>query len=539
MTPLRALRRLLRCERGQTLPLVVISAAVLIGFCGFAIDMGRVWVAKQELQRAIDAATLAAGQDLPDSSTAYSQAVAYAGTGTRNPVTGWGVTANAPTVTFECDSSGPDYTSGSTPTCLTDSSGNGCHPSGSNAVLPSGATTCNAVRVTETATVKTSLLSLFIPSFTVSATSTATARQAGVPNPMDVYVILDTTGSMTQSCSATVSGISNPSKLDCAKDGVRTLLGSLDPCSTSLTTCGAATNGNVSSPLDEVGVLVFPALSMTMASSSPYTLSGPPSASLTDETNCGSNSFSVTYPPWQTYTYNASATDGGIPLSGPSTYHDANGDNYLGYEAVGLSSDYRTSDSATSLNLSSNLVDSVDWGETGCTSFPGSDKYGVKDIGGQGSYLAGAISEAQYLLATDTRTVNGSPVAKGIIVLSDGELNDPNSGSDGVDPGSSANQGWTDTTPCEDALNAATAAKAAGTLIFSIAYDDSGGQCDDSGSGGYSGSAQTLMQDLATSSAYYFSQSSAGSLTSAFTAASSALTGNSQLMPDCTTPPNC
>src|SRR5579875_746342 len=143
MSPLKRVVRCLRSERGQVLPLVVVSAFVLIGFTGLAIDLGRVWVAKQQLQRAIDAATLAAGQDLPDTATALADAQAYAANGTRNPLSGWGATAGPPSVTFECNQSGPDYEAGSTPTCLTDSSSNSCHPNGSNPVQPAGATTCN------------------------------------------------------------------------------------------------------------------------------------------------------------------------------------------------------------------------------------------------------------------------------------------------------------------------------------------------------------------------------------------------------------
>src|SRR5579863_3478723 len=242
----------LRSERGQVLPLVVISAVVLIGFTGLAIDLGRVWIAKQQLQRAVDASTLAAGQDLPDTSTAVSAAQTYAANGTRNPLSGWGVSAGAPSITFECNASGPDYTSGSSPTCLTDTSGDNCHPSGSSATLPSGATTCNEVYVKESARVKTGLLSLFIPSFTVTATSTAAARGTqGLPKPMNIFVVLDTTGSMTSSCSASVTGISStPDKLDCAKAGVRALLQALP-----------TTSGSVD---DDVGIAVFPALSTTL-----------------------------------------------------------------------------------------------------------------------------------------------------------------------------------------------------------------------------------------------------------------------------------
>ena len=210
MRPLRGRCRFLRGERGQVLPLVVLAAVVLIGFTGLAIDLGRVWVAKQQLQRAIDASTLAAGQDLPNTANALADAQAYAANGTRNPLSGWGVKAGAPNITFECTSSGPDYTAGTTPSCLTDSSGDKCQPplpsgaptgdSGANTVLPTGATTCNEVRITESATVSTGLLSLFVPNFTVTATSTAAARGQGLPNPMNIFVILDTTGSMKDGC---------------------------------------------------------------------------------------------------------------------------------------------------------------------------------------------------------------------------------------------------------------------------------------------------------------------------------------------------
>ena len=650
--------RFLRGERGQVLPLVVFAAVVLIGFAGLAIDLGRVWVAKQQLQRAVDAATLAAGQDLPNSATALSDAQAYAANGTRNPLSGWGATAGAPSITFECNKSGPDYAaSGSASSCLTDSSGDNCHPSnssgGSNPVLPAGATTCNEVRVTESATVTTGLLSLFIPSFTVTASSTAAARGTGLPKPMNVFVILDTTGSMDAGCSASVTGISSPDKLDCAKAGVQSLLQAMPYSSTS----GA---------YDDVGVMVFPAISGTLTSGAGvpltgsfsgttttnsasmtvsanesqyvgYTITGTgipsgttisaststkvtlsqkatssgthtfsvseattaysllPNATLTspsvDETDCNQPSTSrtgtgydnvssslVTYPPWGSYN---TATIPSADLGNFSNYTGPNGyvDNYPGYQAVPLSSDYLSSSGVLNMTGSSNLVDSVSFAECKNQSYPGGDYYGIKDfvewgVNGQHSYLAGAISEAQSVLAAQqaaqpTRTINGTayPVTSGIIILSDGELNDPVSSTDGVDPGANGNVGWTSGTPCEDALNAATGAKAAGTLIFSIAYDDSGQACQDSGSttgpssltscaaptsgssaysgsGAYYGSACSFMNYLSSGSSYFGdSSSSAGDLTSDFEQAASALsTGNSVLTPDCSAgeaPPNC
>jgi Flp pilus assembly protein TadG len=655
MSRRRRLFRFFRSDRGQVLPLVVLSAIVLVGFTGFAVDLGRVWVAKQQLQRAIDAATLAAGQDLPNSATALTDAEEYAGTGTRNPVGGWGVTANAPSVTFECVASGPNYAP-TTNTCLKDTSGDNCDPNengyAANPALPSGATTCNEIRVTETATVRTGLLSMFIPNFTVSASSTAAARgETGVPEPMNIFVILDTTQSMTDACSVQVplttptdpnetNTTTHATKLDCAKEGVRSLLQTLPYTGTTAD--------------DDVGIMVFPALSSTLTGtagtstatftgkitnsgttstkekitsvttnessyvgdtisgtgipsgttikptsgsggnytvtiSNPATSSGtytfsisvptttapyslpdtPPMTPPDDETDCtASDSFGVTYPPYAPYTDTPGAT-AGIPSSDLTpqsgsllTPYTGPIDNFPGYEAVPLSGDYQTDGDGT-LNYSSNLVQSVYWSQCSGQKYPGGDYYGIKDIGGQGSYLAGAITEAQYVLSQQqqqqpTRTLNGVayPVSSGIIILSDGEMNDPKSGSDGVDPGDPGNVSFASTTPCEDALSAATAAKAAGTLVFSIAYDDSNAGCDDSGgtgpanntctatsysgSGPYTGSACGLMAYLASGSGDFADEdASAGDLTSAFARAGTALTGNSVLAPDCSDPPNC
>jgi Putative Flp pilus-assembly TadE/G-like len=667
MRLLKSLLRRGRGERGQALPLVVLSAVVLVGFTGMAVDLARVWITQQELQRAVDAATLAAGQDLPDTSTAYTAALKYSGTGTGgNAVNGWGVTPQTPSVTFECLSHGPSgsYTAGNPPTCLTDSSGDGCHPSSggssSNTPAPSGVTTCNAVNITESAKVSTGLLSLFIPSFTVSASSTAASRGSlGLPQPMNVFVILDTTGSMEDSCSATVpitstKNISNPDKLDCAKAGVRSFLEAMP-----------MTDGTVD---DDVGIMVFPGLTQTlnptptttttltragtitgsatknsttmsvtasasayvgdvitgtgMASSAPYTtitgantinsgtrrspvytytvtlssaatsnssnatytidttsttttygapytLSATPSTTaLGYETDCSSSHQpSVTYPPYVTYTNSsASTTTGGISPStdlydftnSPSYTSPGYVDNYPGYEAVPLSSNYLSS--AGVLNTStgasaSALVESVYWAQCSNATYPGGDYYGIKEVGGQGSYLAGAITAAQYALwqQPQTRTIDGQSesVTNAIVILSDGELNDPDSSRDGVDPGASGNVSFSSSTPCQDAFLAAQAAKADGTLIFSIAYDDSGADCKDSGrttSSGtsydgtlpYSGSASTLMEDMSSGTAYYADQSSAGDLTADFTQAGNELTGSSALIPDCTqAPPAC
>jgi von Willebrand factor type A domain len=406
-------------------------------------------------------------------------------------------------VTFECASHAPNYTSG---TCPADTSNVSCRPTGAQAPTPSGATTCNAIKVSETATVQNTFGSLFFPNFTISASTTAAAR-GGAVHPLHVEVILDNTGSMNSSCSGTVTGIASPEKIDCAKAGVRALLQALWPCNSSLTLCGAATansggqlGANVVNPVDEVGVMVFPAIT-----------GNPPSATiLNKEVDCTSSStFGTTYPTYTSYFYNSGAADGGIPPS----------DAYLGYQAVGLSSDYRPSVANTTLSwTTSSLVKAVDWGQCTGSAYPGGDYYGLKDIGGQGSYLAGAITEAQHLLNVNAKT----GVTNAIIVLSDGQLNKPGT--------------FTDNNPCTSAINAATQAKAAGTVVYSIAYGANGTRCPDSTN---PPTDLATMQSIASTSQTFFNQPTAGGLTAAFQQVATDLT-DSRLIPECTAaPPAC
>jgi hypothetical protein len=487
-----------RRQNGQVVPLVAVCILVLLGLTGLVFDFGRVFVAQEQLQAAVNSAALAAGQNLPDATQALSAAVSYSGaTGKNNALGGYAVTAGSPTVTFECLSHAPNDTSG---TCPTDTSNASCHPSGSQAPQPSGAT-CNAVNVSETATVQTPLGGLFgTPHFTVSASATAAAR-GGAVHPLNVEVILDNTGSMNSGCSATVPGISSPDRLDCAKAGVQALLQALWPCNSSLASCGAATpnsggqlGANVAAPVDEVGELVFPAMT-----------GNPPSATiLNKEVDCNSaSSFSTTYPTYTPYTY---------PTAIPA------GDHYLGYEAVGLSSDYRPSVANTTLSsTTSNVVEGVDWSQCSGGAYPGGDYYGLKRIGGQGSYLAGAITEAQYLLGLNARpgTTNA------IIVLSDGQLNKPGT--------------FTDNNPCHSAISAATAATAAGTTVYSIAYGADSTACPDVPSI----TALQTMQAIASNSETFYNQPTAGDLTQAFQQVATDLT-DSRLIPVCSAaPPGC
>lgn len=62
---------------GQVLPMAALLITVLIGFVGLTIDVGRVFIARAQLVRAVDAAALAATLELPDMTAAQAEASAY------------------------------------------------------------------------------------------------------------------------------------------------------------------------------------------------------------------------------------------------------------------------------------------------------------------------------------------------------------------------------------------------------------------------------------------------------------------------------
>lgn len=71
------MRLLVGNDKGQTLPLLALLVIVLIGLLGLAIDLGRMYVARTELSRAVDAAALAGVVELPDTAAAEAKARAY------------------------------------------------------------------------------------------------------------------------------------------------------------------------------------------------------------------------------------------------------------------------------------------------------------------------------------------------------------------------------------------------------------------------------------------------------------------------------
>ncbi|MBS8266575.1 hypothetical protein DYI25_19310 [Mesobacillus boroniphilus] len=63
---MKRIKGLLSEEKGQSLVLVAIFMVVLIGFAGLAIDGGRLYIAKSQLQKAVDAGALAGADIMVD-----------------------------------------------------------------------------------------------------------------------------------------------------------------------------------------------------------------------------------------------------------------------------------------------------------------------------------------------------------------------------------------------------------------------------------------------------------------------------------------
>jgi Flp pilus assembly protein TadG len=203
-----SLFRLHRDQRGAVAMLVGISIVALVGMGTLVVDVGNVINAQRTLQASSDAAAMAAAQDIGSATNPVTTATTYSSVAGNKNAHG-----NLPGVTII-----------TTLKCFT-----------STGVTCTGSPLANGIVVTQRATVPTFVGSVVgVPSMNISATATAGAR-GGKSQPVDVMIILDTTGSMNtsdSSCSAT--------RMDCALGGVRALLSGFWPT------------------VDQVGLMVFP-----------------------------------------------------------------------------------------------------------------------------------------------------------------------------------------------------------------------------------------------------------------------------------------
>jgi Flp pilus assembly protein TadG len=409
-------------RNGAVAVLVGVLIFALCGFSAIVVDLGYLFYAQRSLQASADAAALAGAQNinLGSGGTAISTAISYSGvSGDKNANTNLTVTMASGYPQLKC------FTT--------------------TGVSCTGPDSANAIVVVEQATVPLYFARVLgINSWQISATSTAGGR-GGTPTELDVMIILDTTQSMNNSDSS----CSGATRIACAEAGVQTLLNGLWPCSQSLTSCGAATNGNVANPLDEVGLMVFPGLTNTSQAQYDYDCSTSPQPAIAS--------------------YAASPV----------------------YQIIALSSDYATSDAATTLNTGSNLVRAAGAGGSSCPQ-------GLQAVGGMGTYYADAITAAQAALTAATGRSTAQNV---IILLSDGGAN---AAASNMPTAKKSNQ-------CHEAITAAAAAAATGTWVFSVAYGSSTSVSPSTCTTDSPNiSSCSTMQQIASDATKFFSDTSGG-----------------------------
>ena len=454
--------RLLGDESAAAAVLAAVLIFALVGFGALSVDVSYVYSAQRELQASANAAALAGARDIGVGGTPYVTAASYSsdtGNYNANP----NLTLASITPTLFCFSTGGACTTNQTP-----------------------ATSANGIQVQEQAHGPLFFGRIFgISTMQLSATAVALAA-GGVPHPLNVVFIVDTTQSMNNN-----DNVCGHTRIVCSLDGVQTLLGELWPCASNLASCGAAVNGNVANPVDEAALFQFPGaqsipanFSCTAAVTTVAYSGIKANTNASTPTNSTTLHFAATpafntgatalvtdathpaYIPAGTYITSVTATT--AVMSHTPTTTIANGDEIHVwppvYQIVPLASDFRTSDTANALNANSNLVK--------CTN-------ALTAPGGFGTFYADAITVAQ-----NTLTANARPGATNVIViLTDGDANATNANMIASEVN---NQ-------CKEAVTAAQNAASAGTWVYSIAYGSSSPSCS-TDSAPYNSSCYTMSK---------------------------------------------
>lgn len=434
--------RRLRDERGQALVFFGVGVVALFAIAGFAIDTAQMLQIRRELQASTDAAALAAAQFLPDKAAAEAAAREYS---SLPPGTGFAGGKNRRANHFAVSmASGYPLAK-----CVDKPGYPSCDPTDPNSA--------NVIVVRQMSTIDTFFArAVGRNQLTVTAHGAALMK-GGVPVPLNVAIIFDTTGSMNDPTPGGCAGVGSVSKLDCAFAGFRALLEGFWPCPTD---AACTLDGS----LDPVSLFTFPGLADTAQQPREY--------------DC-SNSPSVT-------TVNYSST--------------------TLYQVLGLTHDYKATN-VSALSTNSNLVRAARGGPNGC-------KQGMQVVGLPLSFLdiitrrgytyyAGAITAAQAYLNT-----NGRADAQDVLILlTDGDAN-----------GGSVVHSSLRTNQCQQAVTAAAAARTAGTWVYSIAY---GASTDSSGSDrscitdGAGISACSTMRDIASDATKFYTTGGGGCVSAA------------------------
>ncbi len=405
--------RFLRDQRGQTAVVLALSVLVTATLGGTAVEAGHVYYAYERLVASTNAAAVAAGQAMPDigtsstpaAGTAYYNLYKYSADSSSSPS---GLNVNSLlsgatiSLAFACSSS------------VTSSLNVGCQAPTSGS-CGSGLTTCNVLKVTQTASVNLWFGGLVgVPTMTLKAVSYA-AMRGGSDTPYNIAVVMDTTNSMTGSAPSGDGCGTGATQIKCAVSGLKTMLQLMDPCPLN-----QVCPGN-SSYVDGVSLFVFPAVTdITEVKSGNTVATGP-----YDDTTCP-----TTNPPIVPYAFVNVATSGqnlALPSSPSGTSYSS---NYAGtYQVMGFDDGYRANDNAGTLDSGDGLSSAVGYETSGTCN-------GLQAPGGEGTYYAQVIYAAQAALANQQSSFPGSKNI--MIILSDGDATACNSQAYTADGGNSS-----------------------------------------------------------------------------------------------------
>lgn len=411
-------------ENGQILPWMVMMSVVVLGAAGITIDLGHAFACYRQLQASTDAAALAGANALSEGNATQASVNSaidlYAAT-----ANGANASGNLPSPTisiaYSCVSDAPAMVAAS---CLASGTG------------------YNVVRVTQTATVPTyfiRVLSLMginsAKSLTLSSTASATMA-SGANDQVNVAMVVDATASMNSQDNDASCG---HTRVYCALQGVRTMLGLLAPC-TAATSSSSAT----CTPYDQVSLFTFPTIQAN---------------TVANDRDC-STSTSPSIIPYTTPTPGATWS---APTGTAGTY-----------QITGYLSNWTASNSAGGALSSSSTLVNASGGPTGSCA-------GLDSVGGDGTYYAGAIYAAQSSLMAAQAAAPGSKNI--MIILSDGDASASSgkiqtmSGTNLVNVGHAGNTYPSLDDQCQQAITAAQYASTQKTTVYTIAYGASSSGC--------------------------------------------------------------
>jgi Flp pilus assembly protein TadG len=420
--------RFLKDQSGQTGIMAVVTITTIMGLAAAGVETGHVYYAYQQLVTSTNAAALAGAVAMPNTTNAATNVARYsAQTGE----------LNATNLLQNVSATPSDL-------CLSTVSNSLNVPCSTSTGATGG---YNALSVTQTATIPLWFGGLIgMSKLNVSATATA-AMRGGANSPWNIALIIDTTSSMGSSDSgAQCTG----TRESCALLGVQALLNDLYPCALGQT-CNSTP---APPPVDSVSLFVFPAVT---------------TATMSKDYVCNTSNPTIV-----AYTFPAP----------PSSLTLPTGDTY---SIIGFSNNYKTTDTATSLNQAAAMVIAAgDSGVSGCS--------GLQTPGGEGTYYAQAIYAAQSALsvqqglnpgsqnamiiltdgdatacATNAYTTGGACNTKSQLVASAGTLN--GTGTSSTNPTGYKSYAYPSALgECGQAVLAAQAAANAGTVVYTIGY---------------------------------------------------------------------